>query len=96
MAQRQQHDPGTRRGERKGDQSKRLPTGSDPSKERGAERDSGRSWVHDEPPPKQGDDPPLRQQDEPQHSGYSDRETPEATDRGARPGRRSERPRNER
>ena len=95
MAQRQQHDSGTRRGERKSGQSKRPPTGSDPSKERGAERDTGRSWVHDDPPLKQGDDPPLKQEDDPKHSGYSDRETPESTAPGTRPGRPSERPRNE-
>lgn len=80
MAKRQQKDRTTRTEERSGEQPKRGPSGVDPSKE----RSSGRSWVRDEPPLEQGDDP--------QRSGYSDRETPEATNPGARPGRQSERP----
>ena len=88
MAQRHQIDPATRPRDRKSEQPKRPPAGTDPSRERGAEKDSGRSWVHDEPP--------LKQEDEPKHSGYSDRETPESNDPGSRPARPSERPRNER
>jgi hypothetical protein len=30
------------------------------------------------------DEPPLEQRDQPQHSGYSDRETPEANNSGTR------------
>ena len=71
-------------GERRNPQPKR-PGAGDAEKQRGDQRDTGRSWVHDEPPPEQHDDP--------QHSGYSDRETPEADTPGPQPGRSSERPR---
>jgi hypothetical protein len=51
----------------------------------GGERDTSRSWVHDKPP--------LEQNDDPQHSGYSDRETPEADKPTSQAVRPSERPR---
>jgi hypothetical protein len=54
-------------------------------KQRSGDRDTSRSWVHDKPP--------LEQDDNPQHSGYSDRETPEADKPTSQPGRSSERSR---
>ena len=87
MAQRRKHDPGTRSGERRDEGQKRQPAGRDPSKERGGkgESDSGRSWVHDEPP--------LEQRDpEPHRTGYSDRETPETKDEDLHPRRPAEGP----
>jgi hypothetical protein len=82
MAKRQQNDPATRAGERRGEKSK-PPTGGDAARKRSGERDSGRSWVQDEPQ--------LDQGDEPQRSGYSDRETPEAEKSGPRSGEPAER-----
>jgi hypothetical protein len=84
MAQRHKDESGSpAAGERRGKQPKR-PAGADPAKQRG-ERDTGRSWVHDKPP--------LEQNDDPQHSGYSDRETPEADHPTPQPTRPSDRPR---
>jgi hypothetical protein len=68
MAKRQHNDPGTPAGGRRSEKPNQL-AGGDATRERGSERDSGRSWVQDEPQ--------LEQGDEPQRSGYSDRETPE-------------------
>ena len=82
MAKRQQNDPVTRTGERRGERSK-PPTGGDAARKRSGEQGSGRSWVHDEPQ--------LDQGDEPQRSGYSDRETPEAHNPGPRTGEPGER-----
>jgi hypothetical protein len=73
MAKRHKDDPGAGASERRS--APRKPENSPPSRERGSERDTGRSWVHDEPP--------LEQNDDPQRSGYSDRETPEANNPGA-------------
>jgi hypothetical protein len=70
--------------ERRSRQPKR-PGAGEPERQRGNQRDTGRSWVHDEPP--------LEQHDDPRHSGYSDRETPEAGTPESQPGRSGERPR---
>jgi hypothetical protein len=69
-------------GEQRGRQPKKPGAGE---RQRDSQRDTSRSWVHDEPP--------LKQDDDPQHSGYSDRETPEAGTPESQPGRSSERPR---
>ena len=70
----------------RGTQQPKQPGGGEMEKQRsGGERDTSRSWVHDKPPVEQNDDP--------QHSGYSDRETPEADKPTSQPGRSSERPR---
>jgi hypothetical protein len=69
MAKRQHNDPGTPAGGRRSEKPKQ-PADRDAPRQGGGERDSGRSWVHDEPQ--------LEQGDEPQRSGYSDRETPES------------------
>ena len=96
MAKRQQDNPSNRTQERRSEPQNRPRPGVGPSKERrseadtgsdqetGSQRGAGRSWVHDEPPLEQGDDP--------QHSGYSDRETPESKNSGEQSGRQSERP----
>jgi hypothetical protein len=82
-------NPSPSPGERPADESRnrqpKRPATGDTEKQRGEQRDTGRSWVHDKPPVEQNDDP--------QHSGYSDRETPEAGTPGSQPGRPGERPR---
>jgi hypothetical protein len=85
MAQRPKDESRNPAGGR-GPKQPKQPGGGEAGKQRrSGERDTSRSWVHDKPP--------LEQNDDPQHSGYSDRETPEADKPGSQPGRSSERPR---